>query len=335
MELRIPPELIERLDRERAKRDELAKTVFATFDLTALTLLRPGMLVTALAEILGPSWTPLPPASKGYFFDFSAAGLTARIDLEDTIGALGFSAFPIPYEIEGLAIGMTEEQVLAAQPDLKFCPGNEKYGYKEFKGKTSSGFLLRVAVFAEKGLMQIDLSLPDRRYFKGNERIKALPGRYPKPSGKAGAPFKDPNLKLVVLSELLRTKQIDLGKPEDLIDHVMRRHVDVEEEGYELLRPAYKYLTRYPLTETMLDSVTTLEFDGGLDIYPYIWPFWDGESDEFDIRSLIGIEHCRNLKSIKVISMVADEAKADDFISALSQKPGNENKTTTDAKKDE
>ena len=125
---------------------------------------------------------------------------------------------------------------------------------------------------------------------------------YPAPAGAPGEPFRDPNLKLVVLDELMRRGSIDLGSPRQLAEHVLGRRVDLEKDGYELLQPAYDDLACYPLTRAQLESVTALTFDGALDIYSDIHDFWDGEED-FDVTSLEGIGLLANLEAIDVVSM--------------------------------
>ena len=130
------------------------------------------------------------------------------------------------------------------------------------------------------------------------------PVLYPAPSGDACAPFKDGNLKLAVLSELIDKGHIDIGDPQDLYDHVLGRHFDLEQEGYEPVPEARDFLARFPLSQELLDQVTSIEFDGSSTSYVYINYFWDGESDEFTILSFDGIEALRNLKSIRIISMV-------------------------------
>ncbi len=127
---------------------------------------------------------------------------------------------------------------------------------------------------------------------------------YSAPSGVPGAPFKDINLKLAVMSELIDNGHIDIGDPQDFYDHVLGRRFDLEAEGYEPVAEARDFLARFPLSQDILDQVTSMEFDGGSEIYRYINYFWDGESDEFTITSFDGLEALRNLKSIRIISMV-------------------------------
>lgn len=127
---------------------------------------------------------------------------------------------------------------------------------------------------------------------------------YPPADGAPGAPFADPNFKLVVLSSLLDSGKLDLSSYEDLAHFVLKRTVDLEEEGYELIPAAYDYLARYPLNEADLALVESIVFDGGNDIYPYCYRFWDGETNEFDVKSVAGIERCRNLRNINCISLI-------------------------------
>ena len=63
-------------------------------------------------------------------------------------------------------------------------------------------------------------------------------------------------------------------------------------------------LVRYQLTHEHLGSVTQIVFDAGNAIYRYPFYFWDGETDEFDVTSLEGLDGCTNLRSLDIISMV-------------------------------
>jgi hypothetical protein len=129
---------------------------------------------------------------------------------------------------------------------------------------------------------------------------------YPQPEATAGAPFADPNLKLAVLDTLLTSGTITLGPREELAQSLLGPDYDEDEQGYALLEPVYDWLTRFPLTATHLAAVDELIFDGGNEIYTYAFPFWDGESDEFDVKNLEGIGQLANLRSIHVISMMLD-----------------------------
>ena len=55
-----------------------------------------------------------------------------------------------------------------------------------------------------------------------------------------------------------------------------------------------------PIPASLAPLVTELYFDGGNEIYAQLIPFWDGESDDFDIESLTeeDIRQFPNLKTI-------------------------------------
>lgn len=127
---------------------------------------------------------------------------------------------------------------------------------------------------------------------------------YPEPSEAPGAPFGDPNLKLVVMSVMMDKGILDLGTREELAGFVLGRAVDLDTEGHHPLLPVRTYLERYPLTREMLDQVDTLYFDGGNTIYSYIWKFWSGEDDSFDVASMAGIANCPNITTLDLTSMV-------------------------------
>lgn len=53
--------------------------------------------------------------------------------------------------------------------------------------------------------------------------------------------------------------------------------------------------------------VDKLVFDGGEDIYFLMMTYWDGESDEFDVKSVKGFELLPNLKEVEYIAMCDEE----------------------------
>jgi hypothetical protein len=127
---------------------------------------------------------------------------------------------------------------------------------------------------------------------------------YPDPTEPAGAPFADPNLKLAVLGSLITDGLITLGSPQELAKYVYGHTVDLEKDGYNVLPKCYDYLVSYPLTQELLEKVTSIEFDGGSPVYPYAQYFFEGYGSEFDISDFTGIEQCTNLQEISVIAMV-------------------------------
>lgn len=127
---------------------------------------------------------------------------------------------------------------------------------------------------------------------------------YPEREGRPGAPFLDANLKLIVLSELLDNGEIDLGFEDEFAAFVLEGPYDYEAHSYSQTFALMDYLSRYPITEGQLKSVEGIYFDGGNTIYPFIFPFWTGEDEIFDVRSLEGIGTLSNLKEVGIYSMM-------------------------------
>lgn len=219
------------------------------------------------------------------------------IDRDGSIGMLNYN-HRFLHPVGGIAMGMKIDQVRAAMPSLEI--GDDlammrgvRMGVRRF----AEGYTLRVRLTLET-VNDIVFSNPEAEYPEPTEPP------YPAAAGMVGAPFTDPNLKLVVLSSLLDGKQVDLGTPDQLATHVLGRAVDLEDEGYEIIPEALDYLVRYALADELLGSVEEIEFDGGGTVYEYAWYFWDGENDVFDVKDLSGLELCANLKSFSAISMV-------------------------------
>ena len=126
----------------------------------------------------------------------------------------------------------------------------------------------------------------------------------PTSSEPPGAPFGNPNLKLAVLNALMRSGDLKPGTPAELARRVHGREVDLESDGWELDARILDHFLRWPLDAAMLDRVEFLGFDGGNEIYHYIWYHWNGESSDFDLDTIRGIEHCPRLRRFNEISMI-------------------------------
>lgn len=133
----------------------------------------------------------------------------------------------------------------------------------------------------------------------------------PPPNPLPGAPFEDGNLKLVVIDALLTSGHIDLGGPVNFLSAMLGRRYDPSDDPQWLYKceAAHDYLLRYPLTHEHLTAVESLCFDGGSEIYRHIWPGWDGEGGDFDVRALDGLELLPNLRDFYDIAML----HVDDF----------------------
>jgi hypothetical protein len=102
-------------------------------------------------------------------------------------------------------------------------------------------------------------------------------------------PFADPILKLAVLEEL----QASVGLP------TVHFFDEYEFDDDNLTR-----LLAVEVSPEQLDGIEKLRWlCGESEIIFMVWAQFDGESDEFDIRSLDGIEALRNLKELAVTSL--------------------------------
>lgn len=77
----------------------------------------------------------------------------------------------------------------------------------------------------------------------------------------------------------------------------------------------FTYFENLTLTEKDLEQVTELSFDGGADIYFLLMTYWDGESDEFDVKSVKGFEKLPNLQKVIYVAM-CEEGLMDEFTEA-------------------
>ena len=264
-------------------------------DPEALARLRPGAPASALEAALGRRWRA-PAPHQGGLVDIveNSHHFRARIDVGNVVREVRyFRLFDSRFSIEGLRIGMTLEEVRAARPDIEIgaimVGGPMRYGSLRLPGT-----IRLTLMFSNDFLHEISFWTEDAVYTPEG------PPPYPAMAGAAGAPFRDPNLKLHVLDALLNQKEINLGTPEELAEHVLQRMVDLEDEGYDLIPEAYEYLTRYPLTPELLAKVRSLSIGVPVRIFRYAWYFRYGREEEFRVRSLHGIEQCINLERIDV-----------------------------------
>lgn len=118
------------------------------------------------------------------------------------------------------------------------------------------------------------------------------------------APFTDVNFKLTVLSRLIETGALRFGDFVEFLGFVEGPTYNYEEHGYEASAKALDYLTRYPIPAAALTNLEELWFDGGIEIYPYVFPFWRGETEEFDVNDLTDLRVLPNLKNFAFSSML-------------------------------
>lgn len=282
----------------------------------ALAALRPGAPLADVVQAYGSAFKPPPPHREGRILTIDTSdGVIARIDRDGKLGSISFNwRFGKDHPVLGLPMNASEQAIRARFPDAQIVmfPGGP-FGAAKQVESPHLHVTLEVGTTAGKQRYLRSLTLVDPHAVYPPKQPVAFPAAESAP----GAPFKDVNLKLAVLSMLMETAALDIGEPQDLYDHVQGRRFNLEAEGYRPVPAARDYLARLPLSQELLDKVTEIVFDGGSTIYRYVHYFWDGETDEFTVSSFEGLEALRNLKRIRIISMV-DEHKAD--IAALRRR---------------
>ena len=115
--------------------------------------------------------------------------------------------------------------------------------------------------------------------------------------------MEDVNLRLAVLDALLESGAIPrgdvearIGAPAGDLDYVD------DERDYRYRPEVTEALLAVPVTAAQRATVTRLIWQAGCgDVMSMIWKYWDGESDEFCIRSFDGIaEALPNLRELAV-----------------------------------
>ncbi len=289
-------------------------------DFVAFSELRPGVLYTDCKDILLSHWRKLRAADEGKIYPFKYT-CSLCIDVEGKIGKVSyFSSFPPKRVIENLRIGISMQDALAQKPNLKeeHC---DKEGFRRFSQLVSLNNKLTLS-FRNDSLVSIEIENPSAIYPKKEEYDFSKD--YPQPVIEQNKLFKDDNLKLVVLGMLQSDGHIDLGKPEEMASFVLGRYIDFDNDtvisGYHSIDACRNYLIHYPLSVELLAKVDKLYCEASLDIYSYIFRYWDGETNEFDVTSLQGVEHLPSLKEISIHSLADFSTEEQQFNQQLMEK---------------
>ena len=116
--------------------------------------------------------------------------------------------------------------------------------------------------------------------------------------------FEDFGFKLVVINSLLLEKTSFSKKLEEMKEKYVEEY---DGDEFECIEEMVQFFENLKLTEEDLALVKKLVFDGGEDIYFLLMPDWDGESEEFDVKSVKGFEQLPNLKEVEYISMCEEK----------------------------
>lgn len=152
-----------------------------------------------------------------------------------------------------------------------------------------------------------------------NYDYEAEPSETPEAEAVAltGTPivFTDLNFKLAVAQELMYEQKI--LKPEFDVYAFARqykdRDIDIRKEGDAPIPEALEYFKNLDIDQAFAEKITSLEQDGGNDIYMEIAPFWDGEDDVFNIKSADDAASFPNLKEVTLFYDEAGDALLEEF----------------------
>ncbi|MCL1823804.1 MAG: hypothetical protein FWG44_06335 [Oscillospiraceae bacterium] len=139
----------------------------------------------------------------------------------------------------------------------------------------------------------------DNSPYSDNEEF--LSDKYTDKSGL----FEDFNFKLVVMDRLLDQESSFADALEELMQS--EEYISQGEEYMQPIPVILDFISELKFEQADLDKITSLTFDGGNEIYFSIIPDWDGEEYLFDIRSVKGFEHLKNLKDVCYISMCKEK----------------------------
>jgi hypothetical protein len=117
--------------------------------------------------------------------------------------------------------------------------------------------------------------------------------------------IEDDNLRLAVIDRLMETNVLppfDRGE-------FLRGREDDDDRDYEYCRDVADALLEQPITAEQCAAVRELYWEAGNnDIIFTIWTCWGGESDEFTVRSLEGLDKALpNLESLSITICTIDD----------------------------
>lgn len=113
----------------------------------------------------------------------------------------------------------------------------------------------------------------------------------------------DPNLRLTLLQAAWDENLVSRFDKEAFFRDELHQELDDEADYNNRIDTRVRdALLAIPLPDETLAQIRLVEWDGGNRIWREIWTNWDGESGEFDVKSLSGIEACTGLESLLFIA---------------------------------
>ena len=114
--------------------------------------------------------------------------------------------------------------------------------------------------------------------------------------------FADFNFKLSVVQILMYEKGL-IEPAFDVYEFAERytvREIDIEEDGYEIIPEVKDWFEQLEVDQKFTGEITSIQQDGGNDIYAQLFPFWSGETDDFNIQSFEDVDQFKNLKEMEL-----------------------------------
>jgi hypothetical protein len=118
----------------------------------------------------------------------------------------------------------------------------------------------------------------------------ACPSPPPQPTLKTRRVSGHDNLALAIRNALVKTGQLQM------------REIARDEDDDTFDTGVFRALVALPVAAEALASIQTLSWQGGEPLQHIVWPQWDGESDEFDVQSLAGIEQLTGLECLDLLN---------------------------------
>lgn len=108
-------------------------------------------------------------------------------------------------------------------------------------------------------------------------------------------------LRLMVLQKLIDAGEVEPITAEAAYPAVRGEpYDDFAEYGYQFNEDIAAYIDATPVDEAMLAKVTSLPTDPTADLIFVIWPQFDGESEEFDVTDVTGLDRLPELAELFV-----------------------------------
>lgn len=114
----------------------------------------------------------------------------------------------------------------------------------------------------------------------------------------------DFNFKLMVINKLMYIDEVLYPKfnVHFFAKNFKERSINIEEEGYGIIPEVAAYFKKLPIPSSLLLDIIELQPDGGDEIYAQLIPFWDGEDDCFDVKSIEDIKYLPSLKRTNTLN---------------------------------